>query len=379
RRGLSGDADAAVEVAALLDDVDRTYRRKAAEVLFELARPETSANLRLALTRDEDDLVRRWAALALTRLGEGAGRTLELVEDKDRAWRRLASLALAESGDNRGEETLVDWWQSGELDFRRARQVAAALGKIRSRRAVVPLLKSLGDVRLRPYLADALAQIREPAARPALLDAFASERYLMARQSLARALIALGAGAEMAPPLARFLGTPDPIPDGLALALQGGFLSSLGGPDREGLERVRQGRGKTRRIQVVLPARGNGKGVRLLVLGRSLGASPAAVRLGLELPRIREDDLLPVELDPHRFIEFALEPGPTPRQLALELPQELGLRPGTGATLALWQSEQAEIGALAVVPLADEIPPPPPEPWTPGASDSSDDRVDDGT
>jgi glucan phosphoethanolaminetransferase (alkaline phosphatase superfamily) len=379
RRGMAGDGDAAVEVAALLDDADRTYRRKAAEVLFELARPETAAGLRLALTRDEDDLVRRWAALALTRLGEGAGRTLELVEDKDRAWRRLAALALAESGDDRGEETLVAWWQSGELDFQRARQVAAALGKIRSRRAVVPLLKSLGDVRLRPYLAEALAQIREPAARPALLDAFAAERYLPARQSLARALITLGAGAEMAPPLVRFLGTPDPMPDGLALALQGGFLPSIGGPDREGLERVRQGRGKTRRIQFIVPAKGNGKGVRLLVLGRSAGASPAAVRLGLELPHLRDDELLPVELDPRRVVEFALEPAESPRQLSLELPPELGLKPGTGATLALWQSEQAEIGALAVVPLADEIPPPPPEPWTPGVGDSSDDLVDDGT
>lgn len=379
RRGLTGDADAAVEIATLLDDADRTYRRKAAELLFELARPETAASLRLALTRDEDDLVRRWAALSLTRLGEGAGRTLELVEDRDRAWRRLAALALAESGDDRGEDTLVAWWQSGDLDFQRARQVAAALGKIRSRRAVVPLLRSLPDLRLRPFLAEALAQIREPAARPVLLEAFAAERYVPARLALARALITLGAGAEMAPPLARFLGTPDPMPEGLALALQGGFLASVGGPDREGLERVRLGRGKTRRLQLIVPRGGNGKGVRLLVLGRSVGASPAAVRLGLELPRFGDDDLLPVELDPRKVAEFSLEPADAPRQLALELPAPLGLRAGAGATLALWQSEQAEITAIAVVPLADEIPPPPPEPWTPGAGESTDDLVDDGT
>ncbi|MCU0655775.1 MAG: sulfatase-like hydrolase/transferase [Polyangiaceae bacterium] len=380
RRGIAGDGDAAIEVASLLDDADRTYRRKAAEVLFELARPETAPALRLALTRDEDDQVRRWAALALTRLGEGAGRALELVEDRDLAWRRLAALALAESGDGRGEDTLVAWWQAGPPEFQRARQLLAAFARIKAKHAVVPLLRSLPDLRLRPYVAETLAQINEPAARPALLDAFANERYLPTRQALGRALITLGAGAEMAPPLARFLGAPDPLPDGLALALQGGFLPSVGGPDRKDLDRLRQGRGKTRRLSFLLPRGGNGKGLRLLVLGRSIGTGPATVRLGVELPRFgQNDDLLPVELDPRKVLEFSLDAAESPRQLALEVPAELGLKAGTGVALALWQSEQADLSALALVPLTDELPPPPPEPWTPGAGDSSDELVDDGT
>ena len=53
-RGISGDADAAPELAELLDDADVAIRRKAAELLFELRRPETAPALRLALTRDEE-------------------------------------------------------------------------------------------------------------------------------------------------------------------------------------------------------------------------------------------------------------------------------------------------------------------------------------
>src|SRR5690606_27939505 len=68
-RGISGDGDAAPEIAALLDDADVEIRRKAAEILFELGREETASSLELALRRDEDDQVKRWSALALTRLG----------------------------------------------------------------------------------------------------------------------------------------------------------------------------------------------------------------------------------------------------------------------------------------------------------------------
>ncbi len=45
-RALSGDADAAEELAALLDDADLGIRRKAAELLFEVKRPETAPALR---------------------------------------------------------------------------------------------------------------------------------------------------------------------------------------------------------------------------------------------------------------------------------------------------------------------------------------------
>ncbi len=91
RRGIAGDADAAVEVAALLDDADVAIRRKAGEVLFDLRRPEAAPSLRLALVRDEDDEVRRWAALSLTRLGEGAPLTCAIS----------SSIAIASGGASR--------------------------------------------------------------------------------------------------------------------------------------------------------------------------------------------------------------------------------------------------------------------------------------
>jgi len=175
RRGIAGDADAALDVAALLDDADVSIRRKAAEILFELKRPEVSPTIRLALVRDEDDEVRRWSALALTRLGEGAPRTRELVEDPDPKWRRLAALALAESGDGRGEDALVAWFREAygkkvakgqTIPFERAKEIVLALAKIRAKSAVPVLLGALDDVRLRPHVAETLAAIAQATVAP---------------------------------------------------------------------------------------------------------------------------------------------------------------------------------------------------------------------
>ncbi|MGE3675043.1 MAG: sulfatase-like hydrolase/transferase, partial [Polyangiaceae bacterium] len=150
-RGISGDGDAAPEIAALLDDADVEIRRKAAEILFELGRPETASGLELALRRDEDETVKRWSALALTRLGRGAPLTFELVKGDQIEWRRLAALALAESGDKRGEAILIAWWKDDKSrDFELSQQILAALGHLKSEDAVWPFVQSLDDVRLRP-------------------------------------------------------------------------------------------------------------------------------------------------------------------------------------------------------------------------------------
>jgi HEAT repeat protein len=214
-RGISGDGDAADELLPLLDDADVAIRRKAAEILFELRRPETAQSLRLALGRDEDVEVRRWAALALTRLDQGAPLVFELERSDDLRWKRLASLALAESGDKRGEAALVAWWKdAGSRDHARSRELLEALAKVRSKDAVWPLIQSLDDVRLRPFIAQALARIGDEAARVPLARALATERYQGARVAIAQALVELGAEAEMAEPLLRFLGVPDPLPGG---------------------------------------------------------------------------------------------------------------------------------------------------------------------
>ena len=371
RRGIAGDGDAASDVASLLEDADVSFRRKAAEVLFELARKETAAALRLALTRDEDEQVRRWCALALTRLGEGAGKTLELVEDKDLSWRRLASLALAEAGDARGADVLAGWFAADGVPFERARQIVTALGKIRAKSALGSLSKCLADVRLRALCIDALVAIGDASARPVLLEAFATERRLPLRSALGQGLLTLGAGAEMAPAVARFMGTPDPLPDGLALAIKGRFLSSVGGPDEK--EIVGLGRPGSRVLHLLVPRGGNGKGARLVVRGRSRGETSVVVRIG-KPPSDgggREAEHLP-----GTSIGVPLPPSPTSQEAAFDAPASWGVIAGQVVAIALTVPDNAILDGVAVIPLADELPPPPKEAWTPSPTETTADVVD---
>jgi arylsulfatase A-like enzyme len=389
RRGISGDADAASDIAGLLDDADVTLRRKAAEVLFELRRPEVSPQLRLALTRDEDEEVRRYSALALTRLGQGAPLARELVGDPDLRWSRLAALALAESGDARGERILLAWFRSAypgnesdtkpvPLPFERARELAAALGHIRSRTAVGLLIGALDDVRLRPDLARALADIGEDAARPALAEHLANERYHNTRVALFDALVRLGAKPELRAPLVRFLGTPDPLPDGLGIAQRAELLSQVGGPKERDLARLRRFATSGVGVRLLLPEGGNGKGTRILCRVRSTDGRGGELRVGRAkngLFRQPGDGTTLVpgeapELDPERETTLQVLAETKPHDVATTLPESLGATPGKLLELVFYATQNVAVDACAVVPLADELPPPPPAPWQP--EDASD-------
>ena len=208
RRGLQGEVDAAPDVAALLDDAEVTIRRKAAEVCFLLHAPATAPEAKRALAQDEDEEVRRWAALALARMGEPVPPFAEsLLRDPDREWRRRAALALGERGDARGCDELTAGWNeaadslqpsaSGEpprlaIDLVHARELLAATGKARCRSAVPALVRVLEDVRARPYAADALGVLGDDRARAPLLAALGSEPYVTTRPREAHALLALG-------------------------------------------------------------------------------------------------------------------------------------------------------------------------------------------
>ncbi len=79
----------------------RSIRRKAAQVLFDLSRSRSAPSLRLALSRDEDPEVRRYAALALTRLGEGRRSRSSCSATPTRTcagWPRCRSARAATSG-----------------------------------------------------------------------------------------------------------------------------------------------------------------------------------------------------------------------------------------------------------------------------------------
>jgi arylsulfatase A-like enzyme/HEAT repeat protein len=387
RRGIAGDGDAATDVAALLDDADVAIRRKAAEVLFELGRADAAAELRLALVRDEDDEVKRWCALSLTRIGEGAPRTRDLLHDPDPRWRRLAALALAESGDDRGADILVAWFREAypfrdrdngaptpktTLAFERAREIVAALGKIREKNALFPLLAALEDIRLRPYVAEALAALDEDAARPPLAERLAGERYQVARLAIANALVKLGGGPELRAPLVRFLGTPDPLPEGIRIALDADILELVGGPRERDLSRLRRFATSGVAVGMVIPKAGNGTGIRVICRARTTDGRPGEIRVGLRAgppPMKRDhDSLVPKNapaLDAARSSALAVPAGDAPREVFATFPPTMGVKPGGYGDFIVYATQNVAVAACAVVPLSDELPPPPPEPWVP--------------
>lgn len=384
RRGISGDGEAAADIAALLEDADVEIRRRAAEVLFELARPESAAALRLALVRDDDPQTIGFAALALTRLGEGAPRTLELLEGPDLHLRRLAALALAEVGDDRGENVLVAWWmaafpgKSGKepepLEFERAREIASALGHIKSDLAVGPLLRGLDDVRLRPHVARSLAKIGNDAARGALAERLAVERHQISRIALAEALVELGAGPELLTPLLRLLGVPDPLPGGLQIAVGADLLQHIGGPRKRDLDRLRKFATSGVAISVVVPeGSGSDLGVRAICRVSSADGRRGEIRLGRRTkvpPERDQKSFVPAtlpEMDPTRSVAIEVAPMTEAQEVFATLPSSMGVVPGEGATLVFYATQNVTVEACALVPLSPELPPPPPEPWEPGA------------
>lgn len=371
RRALAGDGDATPELAELLEDADSAIRRKASELLFELRRPESAPALRVALAREEDPEARSWQALALTRLGQGAPLVAELLGGEDRRFARLAALALGEAGDKRGEARLIEWWRDApSRDFERSRQILDVLGALRSEDALFPLLQSLPDVRLRPYVARTLARIGEEAAIGPLLKAFAEERLSSTRVALAESLVELGAEEELAVPLRRFLGVPDPLPGGVALAVRAKILEHVGGPKPRDLERLRRQADLGQAVEVVVPPGQAEKGIRVIVRARSTGRTPGEVVVssGRHLIQFDRDGKARRKkgvppLDATRSVRLAIPVSETLLEVAAPVPASLGLRPAASAELVVYASTGVTLDAIAVVPLADELPPPAPQPW----------------
>lgn len=382
-RGLAGDVDAALEIAALLDDADVQVRRKAAEVLFDLtgpssAKPSPSQNaatttrhlgadvatpLRLALQRDEDHDVRAYSALALTRLGEGASLTRELLETGDVHWRRRAALALAESGDKRGMNELLGWWMDkAPRPFEVSAQLIAAFARAKEKDAVWPLTLSLGDVRLRPYVVAALGAIGDETAINPLVSQFKREPYQNNRAELAKALLTLGAGPELAVPLRRWLGVGEPLADGLATAIAAGVLEQVGGPNTNDLRRLRQNANLGQLIQVVVPKTGNGRGIRLLARVSNPGPDALSLRVGEphgvfsfdSQGKLKTSRKIP-ELDVEKQVTLSVPPGADRTEIHGLVPQSMGLRPGRSSYVVVFAEHGLAVEAVAFVPLQDEL------------------------
>jgi arylsulfatase A-like enzyme/uncharacterized cupredoxin-like copper-binding protein len=386
RRGLSGDGEAAPEIAPLLDDADVAVRRKAAEVLFELRRRESAPALRLALLRDEDDEVKAWCALGLTRLGEGAPRARDLLASGPPAMRRLAALAFAEAGDDRGLDVLVAWVReafpreradveaplperASGMSHERAREVIAALGGLRAKRAVPVLVHALADVRLRPHVAKTLGLIGDDFARPSLAERLWAEPYVTARVALAEALVTLGGKAELRGPLVRWLGAPDPLPGGVGLALRAGLVPISGGPRDRDLERLRKLATSGAPLPVVipkvdepddLPAPPKLAGLRVLCRASSRDGAPGELRVGLRdgPAPYKSDGLVPGKRPSIvAGTEVKLEvSGQAPSEPFASLPESVRVRPGDAANFVVYATQNVKVEACLVVPLRGELP-----------------------
>jgi HEAT repeat protein len=373
RRGMQGDADAAEEVATLLDDADVAIRRKAAEVLFVLHVEATAPQLRRALSREEDETARRFVALALTRIGEPPPPLAEkLVTDADAAFRLRAALAFAERRDGRGEAEIVSALasvaaspQTSAFDFDAIRELVNAAATIRANGATAPLVRLLDDVRLRPLAAEALGVIRDPSAKGPLLAAFAGERYVSARPVEARALVRLGARRELFAPLARFAGVPEPMAEAIAIAREADLLE----PSRGGYRAPPGARDE----ETVLTVPDGNTPLRLLVeLHGAADATPPGTPGGAPLVFVDGVAVPALDVAPGVFVaELAPE-----SHGVLEVPPMRSVRvrialagaPTRAPSAALDASPSAASPHLAAVWLvrrAEEIPPPPPEPWAP--------------
>jgi hypothetical protein len=293
-------------------------------------------------------------------------------------------LVLAETGDARGEKELLAWWtQDRPVDFEDSRALIAALARIRSKDAAWSLAKALNDVRLRPYLARALATIGEESARGPLLEQLEQERYHGNRALLLEALLALGAKGELERPLRRFLGVPDPVENGVAAAVAAGLSERLGGPAPRDLKRLTSNAALGEKVRVVVPKPlsdvpqrppAEPSPLRLIVRVNSTRGEPGWLRVGPpEKPGEygKSNTLISRKLSlihPTNQLQIEVPSGSAPREIFAALPPAWGLAPGRSSELVFVAAEGVEVQGFAIVPLAAELPPPAPQPWSPSTA-----------
>ena len=126
---------------------------------------------------------------------------------------------------------------------------------------------------------------------------------------------------------------------------------------------------------MVVPKAGNGQGVRALVRGSCpKGAESGTIVLSSSSHLLRFDSTgkavpergVP-KLDETRSLRLALPCEGRALEVFGTLPQQVGVRAGTSSELVLFSSRNVTLEAILLVPLADELPPPPPKPWSPEA------------
>jgi HEAT repeat protein len=180
----------------LQSDSPLPVRREAARLLVSLPpRPETRTAVLAALTAEDEEL-RRWAAVAGSRLGDATSlaRTREILAGTagDRELRVQAALALARAKDGSGVPVLAAALDECHENVLGCQLIILELGKLRDRRAVPALLAHLPEVQNRREMVQALGAIGDPAVAGALVERLAHDEYVPVRVEAARALARLG-------------------------------------------------------------------------------------------------------------------------------------------------------------------------------------------
>ncbi len=201
-RGRLADGSASGDLALLLKSsaVPIKAKREAAMLLATVLppRPGTETALLDASKSSDDDQVRDWAAIAAFRGGASALRDrlralLVGPEKGERARLGLhAALALAEGGDGQGVGRLEASLEDCTFDVALCKRVISALGVVRDRSSVRPLIEHLAFVQTRRETVLALSALADPESVTALIACLANDEYVPVRVAAAKALGRLG-------------------------------------------------------------------------------------------------------------------------------------------------------------------------------------------
>jgi hypothetical protein len=108
----------------------------------------------------------------------------------------------------------------------------------------------------------------------------------------------------------------------------------------------------------------------VIVRGRSRG-KPAEIHVGAPAEALKFDKKgKPLKqrsiprISPDKQLVIPLPAGNEMIEVNGVLPKSLGAAPRRPLQLVVFADGGAEIEAIAAVPLADELPPPPPKPWS---------------
>jgi hypothetical protein len=165
---------------------------------------------------------------------------------------------------------------------------------------------------------------------------------------------------------------PDPLKDGVSFALRADILDHVGGPKDSQLASLRKLANSGVDVDVVVPPGGNRTGVRVILRARVEGEGEGKIYLQKAKPggRTRSKDseitfrnLPTIDSSTALIVPVPATPGQTATEVAVTLPAEWKTGAGRPLSLSVFADQKVRVEALVAVPLADELPPPPPKPW----------------